>query len=382
MRRLHLSLLPLALGAGVLLSPLATGPAADSSAVPPVASDSLDAGPHVYCPGGQHAVVFYLCGGQVPTARLEARDTLAFAGLCGDSTTEYRVPAHAYPPARDTWTKVPRILAISDIHGEYEALVAFLTGAGVIDAAGRWSWGTGHLVVLGDVVDRGNRVTECLWFLHRLEQEAAHAGGQVHVVLGNHEMMVMRDDLRYVNEKYTNGIVRYLGVRYQDLFGPDMELGRWLRSKPIVLKLNDIVFAHAGLAPELVGRGLDIHTLNTIGRESLDLTSVALTFNEVPKLLLGSSGPLWYRGYLYPMNDRYPAATAAELDTLLAFYGATAMVVGHTEIGQVARLHEGRVYAIDVDLEALGAFQALMWENGTFSVVAGDGSVTTLNPGG
>jgi hypothetical protein len=379
---MHLSLLPLVLGAGVLLSPLVTGPAADPAAMPPVASDSLDDGPHVFWPDSKHAVVFYLCGGEAPMARLEARDTLAFAGLCGDSTSEYRVPAHAYRPARDTWTKVPRILAISDIHGEYEALVSFLTGAGVIDTAGRWAWGTGHLVVLGDIVDRGDRVTECLWLLHRLEQEAARAGGRVHVVLGNHEMMVMRDDLRYVNEKYTNGIVRYLGVRYQDLFGPDMELGRWLRSKPIVLKLNDLVFAHAGLAPELVRRGLDIHALNTIGRESLDLTSVALTFSDVPKLLLGSSGPLWYRGYLYPMNGQYPAATAAELDSLLAYYSATALVVGHTEIGQVARLHDGRVYAIDVDLEALGAFQALLWQDGKFSVVSGDGSVTAVDAGG
>jgi hypothetical protein len=234
-------------------------------------------------------------------------------------------------------------------------------------------------VVLGDVVDRGDQVTECLWFLHRLEQEAERAGGRVHVVLGNHEMMVMRDDLRYVHEKYTNGIVRYLGVRYQDLFGPDMELGRWLRSKPIVLKLNDVVFVHGGLSPELVTRGVDIPTLNTVGRQSLDLTSVALTFSDLPNFLLGSTGPFWYRGYLYPMNGRYPAATTTEIEALLTFYRSTAMVVGHTDIGHVTRLHEGRVYAIDVDLDALGAFQGLLWENGTFSVVAGDGSVAPLD---
>jgi hypothetical protein len=378
MRRTHLTLLPLVLAAGVLLAPPATDPGADPPAPRAAAPDSLDDGPHVYWPDEQHAIVFYLCGGEAPTKRFEARDTLAFAGLCADSTTEYHVPTRAYRPARDTWTKVPRILAVSDIHGEYEALVTFLTRAGVIDGAGHWSWGTGHLVVVGDVVDRGDRVTECLWFLHRLEQEAAHAGGRVHVVLGNHEMMVMRDDLRYVNEKYTSGIVRYLGVRYQDLFGPDMELGRWLRSKPTVLKLNDIVFVHGGLAPELVTRGLDLHTLNTVVRESLDLGSVALTFSDLPRLVLGSTGPFWYRGYLYPMNGRYPAATAAEVDTLLTFYGATAVVVGHTDIGQVTRLYEGRVYAIDVDLEALGAFQGLRWENGVFSVVAGDGSIGPL----
>lgn len=379
MRRLRIGVLPLLLGAGLFLSAAAIRP---RTAAPPAVgavADSLDDGPHVYWPDTKHAIVFYLCGNTMKWAQLEPRDTLAFRGLCADSTTEYRLPSRPPRLARDTWTRVPRILAVSDIHGEYDALLAFLQHAGVIDSAGQWAWGNGHLVVLGDVVDRGQRVTECLWFLRRLEREAEQAGGHVHMVLGNHEMMVMRDDLRYVNEKYTEGIARLTGIRYQDLFGPDMELGRWLRSKPIVLKLNDIVFVHGGLAPELAARGLDIPRLNTIGRESLDVSSVALTFSDVPQLLLGSTGPLWYRGYLYPGEGRYPAATSAQVDSLLGFYGATTLVIGHTDIGQVTRFHDGRVYGIDVSLEVLGTFQGLLWEKGVFSVVDGLGTVMPLN---
>ncbi len=374
MRRPRIHVSPLVLAAGLFLAPATSRP----PATVPVASDSLDDGPHVYWEDGEHAIVFYLCGDSVPATRFEARDTLAFAGLCTDSSTVYRLPAGPPEPAQDTWEDVSRILAISDIHGEYDAMVTFLERAGVIDAAGRWTWGDGHLVVVGDVLDRGGRVTECLWFLYRLEQEAELAGGRVHVTLGNHEMMVMRDDVRYVNSKYTGGIVRYLGVRYQDLFGPDMELGRWLRSKPFLLKLNDIVFVHGGLGPELVTRGLDIQTVNTIGRESLDLSSVALTFSDVPEFLLGSTGPLWYRGY-FLAGDDYTMASSEEVDTMLRFYGATAVVVGHTEIGQVGRFYDGRVFAIDVSLEMLGSFQGLLWENGEFSVVTGTGSVVPLN---
>ena len=379
MRHLRIGILPLVLGAGLFLFPATVRPPAPPSAPVPLAGDSLDDGPHVFWQDSAHAVVFHLCNGLAPAVRIEPRDTLAFGGLCADSTTQYRVPVRPYRPARDTWARVPRFLAISDIHGEYDATVAFLQRAGVIDSAGRWTWGNGHLVVLGDMVDRGNRVTECLWLLHRLEQEAARAGGRVHVVLGNHEVMVMRDDLRYVHEKYTTGIVRYMGVRYQDLFGPDMELGRWLRSKPMVLKLNDVVFVHGGLAPELAARGLDIAKLNALGRASLDISSVALAFSDLPQLMLGSTGPLWYRGYLYPMDGRYAATTPAELDTLLQFYRATAVVVGHTDIGQIMRLHDGRVYAIDVSLEDLGAFQGLLWEDGAFSVVTGLGTLQPLN---
>lgn len=371
MRVLRLGVVPVLLGAGWMAA--AAGP--DAPPAMRAAADSLNDGPHVYWQDSTHAIVFYLCGDSAPAVRYEARDTLAFAGLCGDSAVRYRVPARPHPPAQAAWEGVPRFLAISDIHGEYEALVEFLERAGVVDAAGAWTWGTGHLVVVGDVVDRGARVTECLWFLYRLEQAAERAGGRVHVVLGNHEMMVMRDDLRYVNEKYTSGIVRHVGVRYQDLFGPEMELGRWLRSKPIALKLNDVLFVHGGLAPELAARGLGIGAVNALGRASLDLSSVALTFSDVPQLLLGSAGPLWYRGYLTARAGLYPATTPEEFDTLLRFYGARAMVVGHTDIGQVMRLREGRLFAIDVSLEDLGAFQGLLWDQGTFSVMTGLGTV-------
>jgi hypothetical protein len=378
MGRLRIAVVPVVLGAGLFVFPARIRPPAAAPIVVPLAADSLDDGPHVYWENDRRAIVFYLCGDSIPARRVEGRDTLAFPGLCADSTVHYHVPTRSPRPARDTWTRVSRILAVSDIHGEYDAMVSFLERAGVIDEAGRWTWGTGHLVVVGDVVDRGNRVTECLWLLYRLEQEAERAGGRVHVLLGNHEMMVMRDDLRYVNAKYTAGIVRYSGIRYPDLFGPDMELGRWLRSKPLVLKLNDIVFVHGGLAPELVTRQLDIAQVNAIGRASLGLSSVALTFSDVPGLLFGSTGPLWYRGYLPGGNDRYPPATSQDVDAVLAFYGAKTIVVGHTDIPQIMPFHGGRVIAIDVSLESLGTFQGLLWENGAFSVVTGMGTLQPL----
>jgi hypothetical protein len=363
------------LGAGLLLSPAGVGAQTDARRPTPAPADSLDDGPHVFWQDGTRPIVLYLCHGTIATERLVPRDTVAFTGRCADSTAEYRIATRPPAPARATWVGVPRILALSDVHGEYDAMMTFLGRAGVVDPAGHWAWGDGHLVLLGDVFDRGGRVTECLWFLYRLEREAARAGGRVHLVLGNHEMMVMRGDLRYVNARYTNGIVRSSGIRYQDLFGPDMELGRWLRSKPLVLKLNGIVFVHGGLAPELVARGLGMDSVNAVGRAGLDLSSAALAFSDVPRLLFGSTGPLWYRGYLAGIEGRYAATTDAELDAVLAYYGASAIVVGHTENREVTRLRDGTLFAIDVSLQDLGAFQGLLWEHGVFSLVTGAGAV-------
>jgi Calcineurin-like phosphoesterase len=375
MNHVRFTALPLLLGVGFFASAPAAGPRTDARATPAAATDSLDDGPHVFWQHDTLPVVFYLCHGAISTTRLPPRDTVTFTGRCADSTTEYRIPTRAPAPERATWTGVPRILALSDVHGEYDAMVTFLQRAGVIDAAGHWIWGDGHFVLLGDVFDRGGRVTECLWFLYRLEQEAERAGGRVHVVLGNHELMVMRDDLRYVNARYTSGIVRSSGIRYPDLFGPDMELGRWLRSKPLILELNDIVFVHGGLAPELVARGLSIDTINTVGRVSLDLSSAEVAFSDLPRLLFGTTGPLWYRGYVQELNGRYAATTDEEVDRALRFYGASTIVVGHTENRELTRLHDGKVFAIDVSLEDLGAYQGLLWEHGAFSLVTGTGAV-------
>ena len=98
-------------------------------------------------------------------------------------------------------------------------------------------------------------------------------------------------------------------------------------------------------------------------------------FSDVPYLLFGSTGPLWYRGYISGLDDQYAATTEEELDAVLKFYGASTIVVGHTEIGPLTRLHHGKVFAIDVSLEQLGTYQGLLWEHGTFSLVTGLGTV-------
>ncbi len=178
-----------------------------------IQADTLDDGPHVYWRDARNAVVFHLCDGTVETSEVDVSDTLRFTGLCADSATQYRIPAQAPAVAPADYDGAPRILALSDIHGEYDAFVDILQRAGIIDRQLRWTWGNGHVVITGDVFDRGTKVTECLWLIYRLEQEARHAGGRMHMVLGNHELLVLQGDNRYVRDKYLNGIARRARVR-------------------------------------------------------------------------------------------------------------------------------------------------------------------------
>ena len=112
------------------------------------------------------------------------------------------------------WTKNPvevkqleyngdfKVGAISDIHGQYQTFIKLLTNNGVINKRGKWNFGNGHFVVVGDIFDRGPAVTEVLWFLYDLEKQAEAKGGKLHVLLGNHDVMVLNGNLRAIHPKY------------------------------------------------------------------------------------------------------------------------------------------------------------------------------------
>ena len=100
------------------------------------------------------------------------------------------------------YKKVDKMFVVSDIEGSFSAFRKLLQANKIIDEAFNWTFGTGHLVLTGDFVDRGEQVTEVLWLVYHLEEKAKQAGGYVHFILGNHEIMNMSGDLRYLNQKY------------------------------------------------------------------------------------------------------------------------------------------------------------------------------------
>ena len=102
------------------------------------------------------------------------------------------LPATAQPvPAR--------IVAVGDLHGDYDAWAAIARAAGLIDGSGRWTGGATTLVQTGDIVDRGPDSLKIIDQLIRLQREAPGSGGRVVVLTGNHEAMMVINDLRYVH---------------------------------------------------------------------------------------------------------------------------------------------------------------------------------------
>jgi hypothetical protein len=246
--------------------------------------------------------------------------------------------ALAPAPAPAEFPLPSRLAAFSDAHGNYASLVKLLTAQGILSKDLRWAFGKGHLVGVGDMVDRGGQVTEILWLLRSLERQAKAAGGGVHVLLGNHETMNMKGDLRYVNAKYLA-----LSQPIATLLGPASEQGRWLRSLPVMARFGDILFVHGGPSPAFAASGRSLAEVNTAARQEL-----AAEGKGGP--VLGNTGPLWYRG-LIPGAAGGAGPSDAEVAALLKAYRATSVVVGHTTPDHVTVFHGGLVTGIDAGLK-------------------------------
>ena len=240
------------------------------------------------------------------------------------------------------------LYVFGDTHGEYDSVVLLLRNAGLIDENLKWTGGRKHIVFLGDVVDRGRRVTQLLWFIYRLEQEAKQAGGAVHMLLGNHEVMVMLGDLRYVHPD-EDRIAKLHKVSYQRLLHPQQSvIGRWLASRPAVMKIGDLLLTHGGVSSDFIGQTPEslAKTLNENIRDGIFVAHVDTTrkvrvdsahYARWDNFFWGNRSLFWYRGYAE--SD----TLSNELTKTLASFDAGVMVVGHTPAHTMQTRYRGKL---------------------------------------
>lgn len=291
-----------------------------------------------------------------------------------------------------------RIVAVGDLHGDYQAWITIARAAGLIDARNRWAGGKTVFVQLGDITDRGPDSLKIIHNLQQLQKEAPRKGGQVTVVLGNHEAMQLLGDTRYTtpgeyaaftdgqsaarrdrvyelnkagieaaahakDPKLTPEAIRTqwlaetpLGwVEHKLAWEPSGDLGKWATRNPAVVKVGNTVFVHGGLSAEYAAIGID----ETNRRVA---AAMAAADDTPTSILTAPLGPLWYRGLAGRDPDaeaeRPPATNAAprptidqELTTILAATGAQRIVIGHTPIlTGIAVTNGGRLIRIDTGI--------------------------------
>ncbi len=259
------------------------------------------------------------------------------------------------------------ILAISDVEGGFGAFRDFLVAHGVADNKLNWTFGKGHLVLVGDFVDRGASTTQVLWAIYKLEQSARQQGGVVHYIIGNHEIKNLQGNFQAAEDKYFY-IAGMLGRQQFQLYGEDSLIGRWLASKNVLETINGVAFVHGGLHPEIVEHDFSVPQINQIVRSGYRQLYFTPTVNTPESFLRSSTtGPAWYRGYF--KED----LTQAQVEGALATIGAKAVVVGHTLQGKVNARFDRSVFAIDVPhpKDYLSSFpfrssEGLLIENGEY----------------
>lgn len=279
------------------------------------------------------------------------------------------------PPDEECDYQMPeKLLAVSDIEGNFDGFAAILRGAGVINDKYEWSFGSGHLVLLGDFFDRGNHVNECLWLIYKLESESERAGGKVHFILGNHELMNLKGDFRYVRKKYFQN-ADSLGLPYSEWYSAGSELGRWLMTKNCIEKIGSTLFIHGGYSPQLLAMNLPADNINDILRDLMK-SSFSKAMSALDSLIIRSNGPLWYRGIA---KQEIPEST---VDSLLAMNSAERIVIGHTLFEEICNLYGGKVKAIDIyhaDNFEKGKMFALWYEKNMFGVIDESGNITKIS---
>jgi hypothetical protein len=281
-----------------------------------------------------------------------AEEVVLRYGSLDDATDRHETLVSLRPPDRPpiAVTGVDSLFVLGDTHGEYDAVVEGLQAAGLIDASLRWVGGRNHVAFAGDLTDRGPDVLGLLWLVYRLEREAAAAGGAVHVVLGNHEIMVLLGDLRYVHPKELQ-IAELHGANYQRMFDVrESVLGRWLASKPGLIRVDRALIAHGGLGELYAGYGLVEFddSLRTYVAEELfarwaDTTWVvpmdSATFQRRDDFFWHPDSAFWHRDYV--RTD----TAGPVLDRVLTTMESDVLVVGHTAVATMSAAYDGRLIA-------------------------------------
>jgi hypothetical protein len=232
-----------------------------------------------------------------------------------------------------------RLIAIGDIHGEFDGLVSILRETGLIDRENQWIGGGATLVQTGDFLDRGPDVKAVVDLLIALQEQATRQGGRVMILMGNHEAMNLIGDFQDATPemlasfagpqaeklrergwkewvRWMNRLARSRGgqapalgkerkeqwmaehppgyFEYIQALEPNGDYGQWLRQLPVMVQLGDTMFMHAGISSEYAE--LSVEEINALHREEM------ATWDENRRALVKAGLVPWFFN-VYEINQ-------------------------------------------------------------------------------
>lgn len=256
------------------------------------------------------------------------------------------------------FTGVEKVMAIGDLRYEEEGMIfEVLQAHGVIDAENNWSWGANHLVFLGNTIHKNSQITEYFWWLYHLEEQAEKAGGKLHILLGPNELRSVSRNNRTGKQFFKNSRLNFLIEQRDSLYLDGVYnwgafFGNWLRSKNVIVKINDYIYAHGGLSLRALESEMELNWINDNIRANLRGIRNSRKLGYI-NLENNPYNPALFKGYF---GDQIKGMkgyqmTTEEVDTLLTYYGAKGVVTGIIPAREPLQMHEGRVFVATTPLK-------------------------------
>jgi len=280
-------------------------------------------------------------------------------------------------------------MAVGDLHGDLEALKQILLQNKFINSDGLWIAGSDHLVLIGDLVNLGPDSFGILNFVMNLEQQALSKGGRLHVVLGNHEVMLATGKFNKLSlqDKHRFAETQAPGEAYSSenlykAFTADSIYAKWLRSLNSIIKINNQLFVHAGL--DTWALDYDPLLINSTVRAWLKYYQMKLSpdavgfFNSPPKetefFILPGQGPMGTGALNDEKNEQgpiKPTLSVHQLEQILNHLDADSVVVGHMKthnnlVSVNHSLYSSKVIQLDTGISEIenGNLSSLVLQNG------------------
>ncbi|ORX72572.1 Metallo-dependent phosphatase [Anaeromyces robustus] len=254
--------------------------------------------------------------------------------------------------------KYKRIVAVGDIHGDYNQLVSILRNAKLINKKNKWIGYDSILVQMGDLVDRGSDTKKVLDLMIDIREQAKRKGGKVNVILGNHETNIMQGYYLYT---YICDLMEFGTLEdRKKAFSLNHKYGNFLRKEmePVII-IDDILFTHGGLIKKYAELGIDnlnkkIH--NILMETPYDFSLYDKGENSTEPIvsdLMMDDGPTWSRRYTSFKPDEEKEA-CDELSEVLKMTNTTRMVVGHTvqKDGLIKTKCDNKLVVVDIGITA------------------------------
>jgi hypothetical protein len=264
---------------------------------------------------------------------------------------------------RGVFPAVKRIVAIGDIHGDFKALLKVLHKANIINTNGDWDDNNKNTIViqLGDLLDRGGRGYEdttnfreeidILQYIEHLHKQASDPKKKLNsafiTLIGNHELMNILGDFRYVSENAMKGMGGEEGRRNLFLAGGPIAKHIGCCSYGIC-KIGDWTFVHAGVLPQhLKDDEFSFSNINNMVRKIMrgELQEHDLNPSQ-REFIFGNNGIFWTR----ELSKNNPNCSLANESVHILNNGNGengGIVVGHTVQKQINSKCGGKVWAID-----------------------------------